>query len=104
MTTKKQVPAEAYLIKLVGGSLSFGRLLQSHRISDGISQAELARKMNISRAHLCQIEKGEKAVSPARAAAFAKVLGYSEVLFVKVALQDQLKKAHLPFAITLQVA
>jgi hypothetical protein len=44
--------------------------------------------VEISRAHLCDIENGRKGLSPSRAAVFAQKLGYSETLFVELALQD----------------
>jgi len=56
MTTKSE--ARKFLEKLNKGPISFGQLVESHRVCDEISQAELARKMEISRAHLCDIEKG----------------------------------------------
>jgi transcriptional regulator with XRE-family HTH domain len=40
-------------------------------------QPELAKKLGISKSHLNDIEKGRKAVSPERAARFAKILGYA---------------------------
>ena len=42
--------------------------MESHRLCDEISQAELARKMHISGAHLCDIGKGRRLVSAERAA------------------------------------
>jgi hypothetical protein len=39
------------------------------------------------------IEKGRKLVSSERAAAWAKILGYPDTVFVKLALQEQLDKA-----------
>ena len=100
----KSLTAESYLRRLMGGNPTFGRLIQCHRECDEISQAELARKMKISRAHLCQIEKGQKLVTPQRAAKFARVLGYSEALFIEMAFQDQLQKAGLNFRVNLEAA
>ena len=44
---------------------------------------------------LNDIEKGRKAVSPERAARFAKVLGYSEARLVQLALQDLVNRGGL---------
>ena len=38
--------------------------------------------------NLCDIEKNRKTVSPSRAVKWAKILGYSEELFVKMALDE----------------
>ncbi len=47
-------------------------------LSEEMSQVEFAKQLGISRSHLCDIEKGRKSVSVARAARFAKILGYGE--------------------------
>jgi hypothetical protein len=39
-----------------------------------------------------------------RAAKFARILGYGESQFVRLALQDQVAKAKLPFEVLLQAA
>ena len=64
----------------------------------------LAKKLRISQAHLSQIEKGVKSVSLERAKKFAKILGYSEVTFVELALQDQFRKAGIKMTIHLEAA
>ena len=102
MTTKSE--ARKLLEKLNKGSISFGQLVESHRHCDEISQAELARKMGISRAHLCDIEKGRRLVSAERAAKFAKALGYPVSSFVTAALEDQLRKAGLKMRVTIDAA
>lgn len=48
-----------------------------------------AARLGISRSHLNDIEKGNKGVTPARAARFAKALGHSEAVFVELAVNDQ---------------
>jgi antitoxin HigA-1 len=89
MTTRaKPVEAMAFLEKLSGGPLTFAKLLWSIRLSDEIIQTDFARKLGISRAHLCDIEKGRKHVAPGRAAKFARILGYPVTQFVRIALSD----------------
>ena len=102
MTTKSE--ASKFLEKLNKGPISFGQLFESHRLCEEMSQAELARKMEISRAHLCDIEKGCRLVSAERAAKFAKVLGYPVSSFVTAALEDQLRKAGLKMRVTIDAA
>lgn len=53
------------------------------------------RERSEYRAHLCDIEKGRKFVSPGRAAEFARTLGYSERHFVRLALQKLVDEAGL---------
>lgn len=83
------------LQKIIGQPLTFGAALRAHRMSEDMSQVELARLMDMSKAQLCDIEKERRTVSPERAAQFAKVLGYSVEHFVQLAIEDQLQKAGL---------
>jgi transcriptional regulator with XRE-family HTH domain len=79
-------------------------MIESIRQTDEISQANLARRMRISRALLCDIEKGRRPVTVERAKRFAKVLGYSVNQFVAVAVEDQLRKAGLKVKVHLEAA
>ena len=103
MSTRKS-SAKKFLEKLRGGPLSFGKMIESIRLADEISQVELARKMKISRAHLCDVEKGRRSISVERAAQFAEVLGYSVNQFVAVAVEDQLRRAGIKAKVRLEAA
>ena len=103
MNTKKS-SARRFLEKLRGGQLTFGQMISSISIADEISQVELARKMKISRAHLCDIERGRRTISIERATEFAKILGYSINQFVAVALEEQAREAGLNVKIYLKAA
>ncbi len=87
MSTRQKSAAVRFLDS-VGGPYNFGTMLASVREGEGLSQAEMADRLGVSRSHLCDIEKGRKHVSPSRAAEFARVLGLSEKQFVRVALQE----------------
>ena len=63
-----------------------------------------ARRLGVSRSHLCDVEKGRKLVSPERAAAWAKVFGFPETVFVKLALQEQLDKAGVKMSVQVEAA
>ena len=94
MTTKKnKSEAREFLESLRKGRLTFGQMIKSLRLADDISQVNLADKMGVSRAYLCDVEHGRRTVSIERAALFAKVMGYSESQFVALALEDQLLDA-----------
>ena len=84
--------------------MTFGGMHASIRRADEIAQAELARRMKISRARLCDIENGRRTVTVERAAQFARVLGYSVNQFVAVAVEDQLRKAGLRVKVRLEAA
>lgn len=105
MNTKSQKSnAVKFLEGLRGGPLTFGRMIESFRKCDEVTQERLAHKMEISKAHLCDIEKGRRMVSPERAAKFAKVMGYMMEQFVAVAIEDQLRKAGLKMKVLLKAA
>lgn len=59
------------------------------------SQVEMAKKLGISKAALCEIEKGRTLVSPQSACRYAKKAGFSETLAIEACFQDQLRKANI---------
>ena len=103
MTTRTS-DAMKFLERLTGGPLTLGKAVESIRLSEEESLSTFAKKLGISRAHLCDIEKGRKTVSPERAARFARLLGYGERQFVRLALQGQLEHAGLRFKVELDAA
>jgi transcriptional regulator with XRE-family HTH domain len=104
MSTKMKSDARNFLEKIAGGPLTFGEMIQSIRQADEISQADLARRMKISRAMLCDIEKGRRPVSVERAKVFAEVLGYSVTQFVAVAVEEQLRRSGFKAKVQLEAA
>ena len=104
MNIKKKSTSIRFLEKLRGGRLTFGRMIESLRLADEISQIDLAKYMKMSRAQLCDIEKGRRIVSPERAAEFAKVMRYSIEQFVAVAIEDQLRHLGLKYSVELSLA
>lgn len=93
--------ATRILEDLAGGPLTLGRYFKSIRQGEGLSQVAFAKKLGISRSHLCDIEKGRKPVSAAKAARMARLLGYSEKQFVLLALQDAMKRAGLEYQVNI---
>lgn len=92
MSTKSE--ARTYIENLVG-PLTMASLLLSLRDCHEMSQVDFAKKLGISKQTLCDIEKSRKAVSSARAARFAKKLGYPPELFIKIALEEELRNEGL---------
>ena len=89
MTKKKKIYGTAEFEKDFG-RLSFGQMLEAHRLSEERSQKDFAKILGISASSLCDLEKGRKIPSAGRAARIAKRLRLSERLFLEIALQDQL--------------
>jgi transcriptional regulator with XRE-family HTH domain len=91
-------------IALLQGPASFGELIRSMRLCDDMSQEVLAKILGISKQHLSAVEKGKKVVSPARAAKFAKALGYPVDQFVLAAIEDELREAGIDLHFDLRKA
>ncbi|MBK9264830.1 MAG: helix-turn-helix transcriptional regulator [Polyangiaceae bacterium] len=107
MTTRRKTgksSATRFLEDLAGRPLTFGSLVEAIRAGEGLTQAEFARQLGMSRSHLCDIEKGRKAVSLTRAAQLAKTLGYSEKQFVRLALQKLVDEAGLKLVVKVEAA
>jgi transcriptional regulator with XRE-family HTH domain len=104
MSTKKKSDATQFLEKLTGGPLTMGELLRALRKSEGRTQEEFASYLEITKQHICDIEKGRKLVSPSRAALFAKRLGQPAAFFIQVALQEELRNAGLKIKVRVEPA
>ena len=106
MSTKKQPKAYFSVADLEKefGPCSVGRVLKAFREADEVPQAEFARRLGISRANLCDIEKGRKVVSFERAAKFAKVLGIPAELLVQYAIEEQFRAAKLKLKVAVHAA
>ncbi len=103
MRTKKS-ETRKFLEKITGGPVTIDKLIEAIRLGEEVSQAEFAKHLKISRSHLNDIEKGNKAVSPERAARFAKDLGHSQERFVELSLQSLVDEAGLKLKVVVDVA
>ena len=65
-----------------------------------MTQFSFAKKLALTAANLCDLEKGRKIPSPVRAAKIAKKLGLAPAFLIQVALQDGLRKEKLDFKIS----
>lgn len=103
MTTKRRTTAGKQLEALAGGPLTLAMLVRAIREGEEWSLADMAAKLRVTRAHVAAIEHG-KPVSPERAARYARALGYSESQFVRLALQDAIKRAGLRYTVEVRAA
>jgi transcriptional regulator with XRE-family HTH domain len=92
------------LEKIAGGQLTLARAIESVRKGEELSQDECAKKLGISKSHLCDVEKGRKTVSPERAAKWARILGYPESVLVRLAIQGELDAAGLKYKVEIKAA
>jgi transcriptional regulator with XRE-family HTH domain len=90
--------------RLTGGPLTFGKMLQAVREGDELTLEAFAKRLGVSRQNLCDIEKGRKGVSPERAARWARLLGYPEAQWLRLALQAELDAAGLKYRVEIAAA
>ena len=83
------------------GPMTFGRFLVVERTRLDLSQAEMARHLGISRARLCDLEKGRQLASVTLALKIAKKGNLSPRVAVASCLQDQLAKAKVHWKVDL---
>ncbi len=100
MTTKRS-SVRKLMEEIVGGPLTLAMSVRAIRETEGWSLADMADKLGVTRAHVAAIERG-KAVSPESAARYAKALGYSPEQFVRLALQDEIRRAGLKYRVELR--
>ena len=84
------------------GKRTIGGFLRSWRLGQEMSQVDFARKLDLSRANLCDIEMGRKGVSAARAAQIARRLGYSITVLVEMALAEELAASGLDLEVSVR--
>lgn len=84
------------------GPMTVARYVRAFREDDEVSQTQFAKKLGLSRANLCDIEKGRKTVTPERAAKIARCMGVSEEHLVQLAIDDLLRAARLPYRVKLK--
>jgi transcriptional regulator with XRE-family HTH domain len=101
---QKKSDAMKLLEKLSGGTLTLGRAIESVRKCEELSQDACAKRLGISKSHLCDVEKGRKTVSPERAAKWARILGYPESVLVRLAIQGGLDSAGLKYRVEIEAA
>ena len=88
-------------LEKIAGPLNLGSLLHAIRVGEELSQVEFSKLLGISKQNLCDIENGRRFVSPKKAEEFAKKTGHSSTQFVRLCLQDILKRDGISFGVEL---
>lgn len=83
------------LLEKMNGQFTFATYMLGIRTTLDLTQVEMAKKLGISKAALCEVEKGRTLVSPQAASRYAKKAGFSETLALEACFQDQLRKASI---------
>ena len=104
MTIRKKSNAIKQLESIRKRPMAFKDLLHSVRITEEVSQVELAELTDTTKAKICDFEKGRRAPSLELGAKLAKALGHTEALFVSKLIEEQLKEANLKLKIKVEAA
>ena len=98
---RKKMQQTLDTLESISGPLTLGSLLHSIRMGEETSQVEFAARLEISKQNLCDIEHGRRFISPKMAEGFSKKLGYSSAQFVRLCLQDMLKRDGIDYEVEL---
>lgn len=84
------------------GPVTFAKLLSSFRLSAGLTQEELGKKIGgMPRAMVCDFEKGRRIPSPEKAYEIARKLKQIESYWVQIAIQDYLDQHEIDYQVKL---
>ena len=81
----------------VWDKMNFGGLIRSLRMSDELSQVELAEMLDVSKQFLSDVEHNRKEVGIAFAKKVSSVLGYSIEPLLELLIRQQLKRQNLNY-------
>ncbi|MBX2986340.1 MAG: helix-turn-helix transcriptional regulator [Bdellovibrionaceae bacterium] len=84
------------------GRLTVGKALKAWRLAEGLSQGPFAKRLGISVQSLCDLEKGRRVPTPARAAKMARKMGIPEISLIQLALRDALFAEGFEFNVRLE--
>lgn len=86
------------------GKLTFGAHLRAIRLGEEWSLAAMGKCLGVSAPHLSDIEHDRRTVSPERAAACAKALGYDQAQFVQPAVHGLVDVAGIKLKVSVEAA
>src|ERR1700730_489855 len=86
------------------GKATIAEFIHTWRTSEEMTLKEFGKKIGMSVANLCDIEKGRKGVSPEKAHQIGLVIGVPPALLVKMAVEEQLSAAGLSYTVELEPA
>jgi len=105
MTTKLNNSIDAIdATKDIWNKMTFGGLIRSLRMSDEISQVELAKKLGVSKQFLSDVEHNRKDVGIDFAKKVSSALGYSIEPLLELLIRQQLKRQHLNYIVEIRKA
>jgi transcriptional regulator with XRE-family HTH domain len=105
MPTKSKTPVDALeATKDIWSKMTFGGLVRSLRMSDEISQVELAKTLKVSKQFLNDVEHNRKDVRISFAKKVAKAIGYSIEPLIELLIRDQLRRQKFYYNVEIKKA
>jgi len=105
MTTKANHAIDALqATKATWDKMTFGGLIRALRMSDEITQVQLAKKIGVSKQFLSDVEHNRKDVGMAFAKKVAAALGYSIEPLLELLIKQQLKRQRLHYTVEIKKA
>jgi transcriptional regulator with XRE-family HTH domain len=104
MTTKKGKVFRSKNLEKKLGVLSIGEFIHTWRTSEEMSLKDFGKRVGMSVANLCDIEKGRKGVSPEKAEQIAKAIGVPPALLVRLSIEESLRAAGLKYSVEIEPA
>lgn len=99
MNTKASEKLNAML-----GDLTLGRAIRAIRLCDEVKQGDFAELLHITQSYLSDIECGRREVSPQKASEFADLLGQSREQFIRLSIQDNLRRKGFYYTVEIRKA
>lgn len=104
MTTKKGKVFGSKDLEKKLGALRIGEFVHTWRTSEEMSLKDFGKRVGMSVANLCDIEKGRKGVSPEKAEQIAKAIGVPPALLIRLAIEESLRAAGLKYSVEVKPA
>lgn len=92
------------LNSITGGELTLGKAIKAIRLCEEIKQRDFAKTLSLTQSYLSDIENDRKEVSPQKAAELAEALGQSEKQFIRLAVQDTLRRKGFHYEVEIRDA
>lgn len=82
-------------------ALTFGQILYAYRTDEGMSQSDLGKALGLYRQKICDYEHDRRQSGLDTALCLAERLDMDEAVAITVLLENQLRKANLPYKVSL---
>ncbi len=104
MTTEKRKTYGLKDLEKRLGAQTVGELLRTWRLTEEMTLKDFGKKIGLSVANLCDIEKERKGVSPEKAEQIAKAIGVPPALLIRLSIEESLRDAGLNYKVEIKPA